>query len=323
MTATELSSDDDDGLFAEANSESELEIEDEDSNTSNASDETTNEDRMPQWKVDYTSGDHKLQVTNFIEKAELVGFDGIQALEVLHRLHTIDYGSWRAGLKVAKDSGEYHPLFFLNYIYIIGWPLKAITRASDRFFDNVTAENEPVFYAYDYRANIEIEVSEGVQTLGRETRLRLCKDSDDEADDDAGGDEGSAAGAYLARSSRDAADTVSAQPAYDPTTDLLTDAVLPARNIALHASAAVLPAGGVSTDLRVVCASIRASARQDAPSILGARVLGVRGGALGRHGGSRSARLLLLYGVVEGARKLSARASKDDRELEEGGVALP
>ncbi|KAL5348503.1 hypothetical protein ACLOAV_005919 [Pseudogymnoascus australis] len=291
MTATELSSDDDDGLFAEANSESKLEIEDEDSDTGNAGDETTNEDRMLQWKVDHTSGDHKLQVTNFIKKAESVGFDGIQALEVLHRLHTIDYGSRRAGSKAAKDSGEYHPLFFLDYICIVGRPLKAITRASDRFFDNVTvtlkdwhllyaekhhykmhfdlknrtfrvataatretwyivmhpivapvleldasrrkllerqaklsrssallihhtqamashikhvflsrelfgkrAENEPVFHAYDYRANIEIEVSEGVQTLGRETRLRLRKDSDDEADDDAGGDEGSAAG---------------------------------------------------------------------------------------------------------------------------------
>lgn len=274
-------------------------------------------------------------MVNFIEKAESVGFDGIQALEVLHRLHTIDYGSRRAGLKAAKDSGEYHPLFFLDYICIVGRPLKAITRASDRFFDNVTvtlkdwhlpyaekhhykmhfdlknrtfrvataatretwyivmhpivapvleleasrrkllerqakssrssallnhhaqamashikhvflsgelfgerveaswglnstlsqkltcnkwttfqerfmeswpehlarhsydafwAENEPVFHAYDYGANIEIEVSEGVQTLGRETRLRPREDSDDEADDDAGGDERSAAG---------------------------------------------------------------------------------------------------------------------------------
>ncbi|KFY65503.1 hypothetical protein V496_02533, partial [Pseudogymnoascus sp. VKM F-4515 (FW-2607)] len=264
MTATELPSNDDDSLFAEADSESELEIEDEDSDTGNSGDETTNEDRMLQWKVDYTSSDHKLQVTNFIEKAESVRFDGIQALEVLHRLHTIDYGSRRAGSKAAKDSGEYHPLFFLDYICIVGRPLKAITRTSDRFFDNVTvtlkdwhlpghlrdvvyrdapnrgacagagrlatktagatsqvesvecsphpprtghglthqarlplrgvAENEPVFYAYDYGANIEIEVSEGVQTLGRETRLRPCEDSDDEADDDAGGDEGSAAG---------------------------------------------------------------------------------------------------------------------------------
>jgi hypothetical protein len=56
--ATELSSDDDDGLLAEADSESEFEIEEEDSEPG---DETANEDRMPQWKVDHTSGDHKLQ----------------------------------------------------------------------------------------------------------------------------------------------------------------------------------------------------------------------------------------------------------------------
>lgn len=62
MTATELSSDDDDGLFAEADPESELEIdEEEDSEPGDAGDETTNEDRMPQWKVDHSSGDHKLQ----------------------------------------------------------------------------------------------------------------------------------------------------------------------------------------------------------------------------------------------------------------------
>jgi hypothetical protein len=48
-------------------------------------------------------------VTNFIEKAELVGFDGIQALEVLHRLHTVDYDSRRAGSKAANDSRDYHP----------------------------------------------------------------------------------------------------------------------------------------------------------------------------------------------------------------------
>ena len=55
-------------------------------------------------------------------------------------------------------------------------------------------ENEPVFHAYDYGANIEIEVGEGLQSLGRETQLRPHEDSDDEADADAGGDEGSAAG---------------------------------------------------------------------------------------------------------------------------------
>lgn len=57
---------------------------------------------------------------------------------MLHRLHTIDYGSRQAGLKVANAGDEYHPLFFLDYISVVGRPLKPITRASGRFFDNVT-----------------------------------------------------------------------------------------------------------------------------------------------------------------------------------------
>ena len=58
-TATAISSDDDDGLFTEG--ESKAEIDEEDSDPSDAGDETTSEDRMPQWKVDHSSGDHKLQ----------------------------------------------------------------------------------------------------------------------------------------------------------------------------------------------------------------------------------------------------------------------
>jgi hypothetical protein len=57
---------------------------------------------------------------------------------MLHRLYTIDYGSCHAGSKAANDKDEYHPLFYLDYISIVGRPLKAITRASERFFDNVT-----------------------------------------------------------------------------------------------------------------------------------------------------------------------------------------
>jgi len=59
MAATEVSSDDDDGLFTEG--ESEAEIDEEDSDPGDAGDETTSDDRMPQWKVDHSSGDHKLQ----------------------------------------------------------------------------------------------------------------------------------------------------------------------------------------------------------------------------------------------------------------------
>lgn len=51
-----------------------------------------------------------------------------------------------------------------------------------------------MFHAYNYGANIEIEVSKGLQSLGRETRLQPRKDSNNEADANAGGNEGSAAG---------------------------------------------------------------------------------------------------------------------------------
>ena len=61
MTATELSSDKDDGLFGGADSESEPEIEEEDSDVGDSGDESTDEDRMPQWKIDHPSRDHKLQ----------------------------------------------------------------------------------------------------------------------------------------------------------------------------------------------------------------------------------------------------------------------
>ena len=62
----------------------------------------------------------------------------MQALEALHRLYTLDYGSRQAGSKAADATDEYHPLFFLDYISIIGRPLRPITRVSERFFDNVT-----------------------------------------------------------------------------------------------------------------------------------------------------------------------------------------
>lgn len=57
---------------------------------------------------------------------------------MLHRLYTMDYGSRRSGSKAADVTDEYHPLFFLDYISIIGLPLRPLTRANDRFFDNVT-----------------------------------------------------------------------------------------------------------------------------------------------------------------------------------------
>jgi len=257
----------------------------------------------------------------------------VQALELLHRLYTIDYGSRQAGSAAASAEDLYFPVFFLDFIGIVGKPLMPLTRPNGRFFDNVTItfkdwhvpypakhhykipfdlahrtfrlataatretwyivmhpivapavellprrrrlekqtksshasalrphhaqalathikavfqsgdlvgervepswklgspecqtltgtkwttfqekfveewpehvarhsydpfwrENEPVFHAHDYGGNIEIEISEGVQSLEREARLRPVEDSDAGSDDDLSdgdGDEG-------------------------------------------------------------------------------------------------------------------------------------
>jgi hypothetical protein len=80
---------------------------------------------------------------------------------MLHRLHTMDYGSRRAGSKAADIADEYHPLFFLDYISIVGRPLKAITRASERFFDNVTVTfkdwNMPYTGKHQYKLPFDLE----------------------------------------------------------------------------------------------------------------------------------------------------------------------
>jgi hypothetical protein len=57
---------------------------------------------------------------------------------MLHRLHTMDYGSRRCGSRAVDISDDIYPLFYLDYISIIGVPLRPLTRANHRFFDNVT-----------------------------------------------------------------------------------------------------------------------------------------------------------------------------------------
>lgn len=65
-------------------------------------------------------------------------FDGVQALELVQRRHTLDYGSRKVGGRAAGVHDEFHPLFFLDMIIVVGRPLQAITQTNDRFFDNVT-----------------------------------------------------------------------------------------------------------------------------------------------------------------------------------------
>ena len=65
-------------------------------------------------------------------------FNGTRALEMLQQRYTIDYGSRKAGSRPPQSTSEYHPVFFLDMIIIVGRPMKPLTQTSDRFFDNVT-----------------------------------------------------------------------------------------------------------------------------------------------------------------------------------------
>ena len=73
----------------------------------------------------------------FIAKTDSADFDGGQALDLLHRRYTIDYGSGQAGSSAADPNDQYFPIFYLDYISIVGLPLRPITRTNERFFDNV------------------------------------------------------------------------------------------------------------------------------------------------------------------------------------------
>jgi hypothetical protein len=74
---------------------------------------------------------------HFIERVNGTDFNGVQAIDMLQRQYTMDYGSKKAGSKAAPVNDEYIPVFYLDLLIIIGQPMKPITRPTDRFFDNV------------------------------------------------------------------------------------------------------------------------------------------------------------------------------------------
>lgn len=57
---------------------------------------------------------------------------------MLQQRYTIDYGSRKTGSRPAGGQDEYHPLFFLDMLIIVGRPLYAISQINERFFDNIT-----------------------------------------------------------------------------------------------------------------------------------------------------------------------------------------
>jgi hypothetical protein len=75
---------------------------------------------------------------DFIAATKSTSFDGSQAIDMLQRRYTMDYGSRKAGSRAAALEDEYIPSFFLDLLIIVGRPLRPITQPSSRFFDNMT-----------------------------------------------------------------------------------------------------------------------------------------------------------------------------------------
>jgi hypothetical protein len=67
-------------------------------------------------------------VQDFIAQTQSADFNGTQALDMLHRLNTIDYSSRQAGSSAADNTEKYYPLFYLDFISIV----------NGNFFDHVT-----------------------------------------------------------------------------------------------------------------------------------------------------------------------------------------
>ncbi|KAH6714531.1 hypothetical protein BKA61DRAFT_723269 [Leptodontidium sp. MPI-SDFR-AT-0119] len=95
---SDVSSDNENGLFCD--------------DTSNFDDNPNDQEAGEE--EDIGTADDQLRPLDFIQRVESAGFDGAQALEMLHRLHTIDYGSRQAGSKAVDLMDEFHPLFFLD-----------------------------------------------------------------------------------------------------------------------------------------------------------------------------------------------------------------
>jgi hypothetical protein len=69
-------------------------------------------------------------VQDFITATKSTSFNGSQAINMLQRRYTINYGSRKASSQAAALEDEYILSFFLNLLIIVGQPLRPITQLS-------------------------------------------------------------------------------------------------------------------------------------------------------------------------------------------------
>jgi hypothetical protein len=88
--------------------------------------------------------------------------------------------SWTLGSSYAEKM-PFNKWTVFQEVFMEAWP----TYAEEHAYDEFWTANQPAFHAYDYGADIEIEVTEEVKSLPKETRLRP---TDEEEEDDRSSD---------------------------------------------------------------------------------------------------------------------------------------
>jgi hypothetical protein len=90
------------------------------------------------FRIDHTRGEHRLQPKELLRRTTAAGFSGTQAIGMLQRAYTFDFGSRTSRSRHCTGEDGLIPTFHLDMIAVVGRPMKAIVHRSARFFDNVT-----------------------------------------------------------------------------------------------------------------------------------------------------------------------------------------
>ena len=151
---------------------------------------------------------HAFFLASYIKEVFLIGDllgEGIAPSWKLHgpQAQTITYAKWNT----------------FQHAFMAGWSEYVRENTQDPFW----TENQPAFHAYDYGANIEIEVSEQLHALRKETRLRpQDEESESESEGEARPSEG---GSSVSGSDPDDEGTPSAAPTPYDYQDLFVNSV--------------------------------------------------------------------------------------------------
>lgn len=108
------------------------------------------ENIVESFRIDHTRGEHRLPVNAFLRRTTATDLTSRQAIGMMQRRYTFDFGSRASGSRHCTADDALIPTFHLDMIALVGRPMKPIVHRSERFFDNVTISFQN--WAAPYRA---------------------------------------------------------------------------------------------------------------------------------------------------------------------------